>query len=96
MKRIHQQDDPAGPVPRGAKGAVSELSLSMRDMSVHKPDINHVPVPRLKASVSKEKRGGVHVGDQHKTPSPLSRSESNVFHSLMLVSFSNSASTRTV
>lgn len=52
MKRIQPRPSTAGPQNSGSKGAVSELSQSMMDLSVHKTETNHVPVPRFKASVS--------------------------------------------
>lgn len=52
MKRIQPQPSSSGLLKRGSKAAVSELSHSMMDLSVHKTDTNDVPVPRFKASVS--------------------------------------------
>lgn len=57
MKRFQVQEGSPGLPSRGTKGAVSEMGQSMMDLSVHKPDKNHIPVPRFQASVSKEKRG---------------------------------------
>ncbi|XP_060899080.1 protein FAM83F isoform X1 [Labrus mixtus] len=54
MKRIQLQESSSGRLSRGSKAAVSEMSRSMMDLSVHNADTNHdergVPVPRFKAS----------------------------------------------
>lgn len=52
MKKIQPRPSTAGLHNSGSKGAASELSQSMKDLSVHKTETNHVPVPRFKASVS--------------------------------------------
>lgn len=54
MKRIQPEESSPG-LHGGSKGAFSELSQSMMDLSVHKPDKNPIPVPRFQASVSREK-----------------------------------------
>lgn len=53
MKRIQPQESSPGQLHGGSKGAFSELSQSMMDLSVHKPDKNPTPVPRFQASVSR-------------------------------------------
>lgn len=51
MKRIQPQQSTPGLLKRGSKAAVSEMSRSMMDLSVHNADDDRgVPVPRLKAS----------------------------------------------
>ncbi|KAM7005899.1 protein FAM83F isoform 2-T2 [Tautogolabrus adspersus] len=54
MKRIQLQESSSGRLNRGPKAAVSEMSRSMMDLSVHNADTNHdergAPVPRFKAS----------------------------------------------
>ncbi|XP_074500473.1 uncharacterized protein fam83e [Sebastes fasciatus] len=51
MKRIQPQQSTSGLLKRGGKVAVSELSQSMVDLSVHNTDDDRgVPVPRFKAS----------------------------------------------
>lgn len=57
MKRLQAQESSPGVPNRGTKGAVSEISQSTMDLSMHKPDKNHIPAPRFQASVSKEKSG---------------------------------------
>lgn len=52
MKRIQPRQSTAAAQSRGSKAAVSELSQSMMDLSVHKKDTNNVPVPRFKPTVS--------------------------------------------
>lgn len=52
MKRIQPRQSTAAAQSRGSKPAVSELSQSMMDLSVHKTETNNVPVPRLKPTVS--------------------------------------------
>ena len=53
MKRLQPQQNAAGQLTRGSKAAVSEMSHSMMDLSVHnKDDDRGVPVPRFKAGVS--------------------------------------------
>lgn len=52
MRRIQPQASTSGLLKRGSKGAVSELSQSMMDLSVHKMDKNEVAVPRFKVSLS--------------------------------------------
>lgn len=52
MKRIQTRQSTAGAQSRGYKAAVSELSQSMMDLSVHQKDTNNVPVPRFTATVS--------------------------------------------
>ncbi len=52
MKRFQPQKSSSGLLRRGSKAAVSEMSQSMMDLSVHNTDTNDVPVPRFKASVS--------------------------------------------
>lgn len=52
MKRIQYRQSNAGGQSRDYKGAVSELSQSMMDLSVHQKDTNNAPVPRFKATVS--------------------------------------------
>lgn len=48
MKRIQPRQSTAAAQSRGSKTAVSELSQSMMDLSVHKTETNNVPVPRFK------------------------------------------------
>ncbi|XP_029682362.1 protein FAM83A isoform X2 [Takifugu rubripes] len=50
MKRIQPQESSLGQLHGGSRGAVSELSRSMMDLSVHKPDKSPIPVPRFQAS----------------------------------------------
>ncbi|XP_056885649.1 protein FAM83A isoform X3 [Takifugu flavidus] len=50
MKRIQPQESSLGQLHGGSRGAVSELSQSMMDLSVHKPDKSPIPVPRFQAS----------------------------------------------
>ncbi|XP_044030951.1 uncharacterized protein fam83e isoform X1 [Siniperca chuatsi] len=53
MKRFQPQQSTSGLCRRGSKAAVSEMSRSMMDLSVHtdiNPDERGVPVPRFKAS----------------------------------------------
>lgn len=56
LKRIRHQQSTAAQSRIGSKVAVSELSRSMMDLSIHNKDANQdergVPVPRLKAGVS--------------------------------------------
>lgn len=52
MKNFQPQRSTSGLLKRGSKGAMSEMSRSMMDLSVHDKDANDVPVPRFKASVS--------------------------------------------
>lgn len=52
MKKIQPRPSTAELQNSGSKGAVSELSQSMMDLSVHKTETNHVPALRLRASVS--------------------------------------------
>lgn len=50
MKRFQPQRSTAGLLKRGSNAAVSEMSQSMMDLSVHDRDANNVLVPRFKAS----------------------------------------------
>lgn len=50
MKNFQPQRSTSGVLKRGSKGAMSEMSRSMMDLSVHDKDANDVPVPRFKAS----------------------------------------------
>lgn len=52
MRRIQPQASTSGLLKKGSKGAVSELSQSMMDLSVHKMDKNDVAVPRFKVNLS--------------------------------------------
>lgn len=52
MRRIQPQASTSGLLKRGSKGAVSEMSQSMMDLSVHKTDTNDFAVPRFKVSLS--------------------------------------------
>lgn len=52
MKRIQPRQSTVAAQSRGSKTAVSELSQSMMDLSVHKAETNNVPVPRFKPTVS--------------------------------------------
>lgn len=56
MKRFRPQQSTSGLFRRGSKAAVSEMSRSMMDLSMHNTDTNHGdrgnPVPRFRASVS--------------------------------------------
>ncbi|XP_059184853.1 uncharacterized protein fam83e [Centropristis striata] len=51
MKRIQPQQSASAQLRKGSKAAVSEVSRSMMDLSVHNPDEDRgPPVPRFKAS----------------------------------------------
>ncbi|KAM9361303.1 uncharacterized protein fam83e [Symphorus nematophorus] len=51
MRRLQPQQSTSGLLKKGSKGAVSELSQSMMDLSTHNTDDERgVPVPRFKAS----------------------------------------------
>ncbi|XP_038551718.1 protein FAM83D isoform X2 [Micropterus salmoides] len=54
MKRFRPQQSTSGLFRRGSKAAVSEMSRSMMDLSMHNTDTNHGdrgnPVPRFRAS----------------------------------------------
>lgn len=56
MKKLQPQLSPSRPLNKGPNVAVSELSQSLVDLSVHRADLNpedrDVPAPRLRASVS--------------------------------------------
>lgn len=53
MKRLKPQQGTSGQLSGGSKGAVSEMSQSMIDLSVHETDDKGgTPVPRFKAGVS--------------------------------------------
>ncbi|XP_068450855.1 uncharacterized protein fam83e [Clinocottus analis] len=49
MKKIQPHQSTSGLLRKGSKAAVSELSQSMMELSVHNPDNDRVPVPRFKA-----------------------------------------------
>ncbi|XP_070813711.1 protein FAM83G [Chaetodon trifascialis] len=54
MRRLKPQQSASGQLNRGSKGAVSELSQSMIELSVHNTDTKDeggTPVPRFKAAV---------------------------------------------
>lgn len=57
IQKFHAQEGSPGLPNRGTKGTVSEMNQSTMDLSVHKLDKNHIPVPRVQASVSKKKTG---------------------------------------